>query len=508
MSLNECNEKCGIGAGIAPESVDIVPIVINIGMELIHRGQEEGGLSAQSGGNQPVVYRDSKRFDVMVAEKDFATNHNLVGNIALAHTRYRTTGPVKQCYAQPMDIIEGQRRIDLVTNGNVANFKDLYRELKAQGATFDTENQYDEEGRLASPSDSEVLFRKIARAEGNSWAERIANGVKDVEGSYSIVAATDYGELIALRDPWGIRPLSFGRINGYFVVASETVALDKINAKEITEINKGEMWVFKNDGKPERIIYSGNQKRSYCDFEDYYFSHPASIRNGIEIAEIRKACGRQLAIEEITKNRIPKGIEQVIYAPDTSRSGSGPFGFKLGLPVEEKIFKERYGERGVRSFIGSSDILRKGIIDAKFVYSTTLKGKNIYVLDDTGVRLTTAKLIFRKLKELGVAEIHARFLAPKFVRPCFLGTNINRREELGAVEKRGGNWYIKSDAQIASELGVESVAFLSMEGRRAVRESFGERVDDFCGYCHGDCGPDMNFVKYDPDLVKERYNIA
>lgn len=508
MSFNECSEKCGIGAGIAPKSVDVVDITSRIAMELIHRGQEEGGMSAQWGNNLPVVYRASKRFDIMVSETDFAKNHDLFGDIALAHTRYRTTGPVSQCYAQPMGIIEDQNRLNAATNGNIANFEDLYWELKSQGVRFDTENQYDEDGRLAHPSDSEIFFRKLAKAEGGSWAEKIINGTKGVEGSYSVVAATDEGELIALRDPWGIRPLSFGRINGHYIVASETMALDKLNAKEITEIAKGEMWIFNHKDDPKRIRYSENQRSAFCDFEDYYFSHPASIRNGIEIAEIRKACGRQLAIEEIAKNRVPKGVEQVIYAPDTSRSGASPFGFKLGLPVEEKIFKERYGERGVRSFIGSSDVLRRGIIDAKFVYSTTLKGKNIYVLDDTGVRLTTAKLIFRKLKELGVAEIHARFLAPKFVRPCFLGTNINKREELGAVEKRGGNWYIKSDAQIASELGVESVAFLSMEGRRAVRESFGESVDDFCGYCHGEPGPNMNFGKYDPDKFKERYEFA
>lgn len=508
MSFNECSEKCGIGAGIAPRSVDVVPVVINIGMELIHRGQEEGGLAAQSDNGQPVIHRDSKRFDVMVAEKDFAKHHNLSGGIALAHTRYRTTGPVKQCYAQPMGITEDERRFIAATNGNIANFRDLYRDLRSQGVRFDTENQFDEEGNLAPPSDSEVLFRKIARAQGNNWSERIANGVKNVEGSFSIVAATDDGELIALRDPWGIRPLSFGRINGHFVVASESVALDKINAREITEINKGEMWIFNHDGKQERIVYSGDRKRSYCDFEDWYFSHPASFRNGIEVAEIRKACGEQLAQEEKENNRIPSNIDYIVYIPDTSRSGANPFGYQLGIPVEEKIYKERYGERDIRSFLGSSDVLRKGIIDAKFIYSGSLKGKNVYAIDDTGVRLTTSRVIFRKLKELGVNEIHARYLAPKFVRPCVLGTNINRREELGAVEKRGGNWYIKSDSQIASELGVESVAFLSTRGRQLVRERFSEKVEDFCGYCHGDSGPNMNFDHYDPDKSKEKYEFA
>lgn len=504
MSSSECIEKCGIGAGIASDLTDITPLVKEMGMELIHRGQEGGGLASKQTGRDPVVYRDSRRFDVIVSEPNFLEKHDLSGNLALLHTRYRTTGPVHKCYAQPMDVSDGTRRLIAGTNGNIANFHELHQQMLAQGVRFDTDGIYDWDGKLAPPSDSEVLFRRFLKAEGGSWAEKIANGSQGVEGSYSVVAATDQDELIALRDPWGIRPLSFGRINDHFLVASETVALDKINARGITEIKKGEMWVFRHSGEPERIVYAPGYKSSYCDFEDWYFSHPTSYRNGIEVADIRKACAEQLAQEEIDNNRVPKGVDYIIYIPDTSRSGANPYGHKLGITVEEKIFKERYGERDIRSFLGSSDLLRKGIIDAKFTYSPSLRGKKVYVIDDTGVRLTTTRIINRKLRELGVDQIHNRFLAPKFVRPCMLGTCINEREELGAVEKRGGLWFIKSDEQIAQEIYGDSVAFLSMQGRRQVRERFGERIEDFCGYCHGDQGP-FDFSEYDPDVYLERY---
>lgn len=494
----ECVEKCGIAAVIAPEGINAAPVAAKVASELQHRGQEGGGLGTKEKWGEFRVKKRCGRFGQIFSSP--ADLEGLTGEIAIGHTRYRTTGAVDNaCFSQPMLVSEGGRTLLGGHNGNIANANELIEDL--QGSKLDT----DIEGYPTS--DSEVLFRRIAKASGGNWPEKIRNGLIGVEGAFSLVIATDENELIALRDPWGIRPLSFGRINGHFIVSSETCALDMVGARKHTEIGKGEMYVFRSGQEPEKIVYDDSKSSKYCDFEDWYFSHPTSARRGLSIDRIRERCGEMLAKEEIADRAVP-GVDLVVCVPDTSKNGVITYAEGIGVNYRERIIKERYGDPSARSFIGSSEALRKQTIDNKYFFSPDLEGKRIIVVDDTGVRLLTTGVLTRVLKEsCDVKEVHLRFLAPKFVRPCVLGVNINRRSELGVVEFVNGQWKVKSDEQIAHELGADSVRFLSMEGRRSVREYFGERAEDFCGYCHGDSGP-FDFLKYDPDQVLENYDLA
>jgi amidophosphoribosyltransferase len=264
------------------------------------------------------------------------------------------------------------------------------------------------------------------------------------------------------------------------------------------------MWRFRPGERPERIVYNNAQPRKFCDFEDWYFSFPPSSRGGIEAREIRKQCGIELAREERENNRLVSA-DLVIGIPDTGRTGAIAFARVLDFDYDEGIYKGRSDKQSRRTFIQQSELLRVQAGEHKYKPSHSLRGKVLYVVDDSSVRLITWRILFRNLREyFGVREIHARSLAPKFVRPCVLGVNISGRQELGAVEMRAGHWEVRRDDEIAREVGADSVAFLSMEGRARLRRHFGERPEDFCGYCHGEDGPPFQFSKYDPDRALER----
>ncbi len=494
-------EKCGIAGVIAPYGSDAAPLVTVMGKSLEHRGQEGGGVGTKIHGGIFRYYREGESFNQIFNSEKVLARHGLNGEIALAHTRYRTLGPSNDLlYAQPILVGDNKRTLMGGHNGQVVNYLELADCLRSRGVRLETDN-------TSYPvSDSEVLFNWFLKAPGKNWIERIARGMEDVKGAVSAVLATDQDEMIALRDPYGIRPLSFGRINDHFAIASETSVLDKIGAVDQTEIKKGEIWVFRSGRTPENIVYDDSKLAKECNFERYYFAWPSSVLNGVPVDLMREAFGTQLAEEEIASGRLIRA-DLVTCLPDTGRSGAVPFAERLGIPYRDRAYKERYGGAGVRSFIGSSPLLRGQILDKKFSFSRSMKDPSIYVTDDSGVRFITWKYAVHALRErYGVKKIHLRSLAPKFVRPCYLGVNINKREELGAVEKRAdGTFTIKSDRQIAEELGVESVAFLSINGYKKVMEGFGINPEGFCGYCHGEDGPDYDWKKYDLQKALEMY---
>lgn len=512
--IESVNEKCGLAAVIAPPGHDATPICAKIAAGLQHRGSEGCGMCTKclarqiwgfSFGGNFHLYRDSQRFGVVFPSKESLDNGRLLfnrrlrGEIALGHTRYRTTGSASEVeYAQPMLIRENGRQIAGAHNGNIVNYDELWEELKTQGVKLKTGHN----GH--PPSDSEILFRRIARTTGGNWAEKIARGFEGVQGAYSLVFATDDNELIIARDPWGMRPLSFGRVDGHFAVSSETNMLDKIGAFDQTEVGKGEMWIFKPGKDPTPFKYNPNQQQKFCDFEDWYFSWPSSRRNGIEEELIREQCGIQLAKEEIKYGRVVNA-DLVVGVPDTGRSGAIPFAETLGIPYRDRIYKTRHDEPAGRSFMGSDQFAIVQIAEEKYHISRSLKGLSIYLVDDSLVRGNTTRILNKALKDVvGVREVHNRYNSPRLKRLCLMGVNINRREELEVVKKEEGYWVDKSDEEIAHDLNADSVAFLLMEGKDKVRLYFGEDPNDFCGYCHGEDGPPFNFVKYDPDKLLER----
>lgn len=501
---NEINDSCGVAGVLSSRGVDASRMVVTAALLLQNRGQEGSGVGVVNELGDFVSHRANGRFGLVFNSPSVLDEHGLHGEIALAHTRYRTTGASDNiAYAHPMVIRARDRSLMGIHNGNVANAHSLYEELKSCGVNLDTEGIRDSNGREYTPSDTEILLWRLAIASGSTWEERIKNGLVGVEGSFSLVLATDDRRMIAVRDPNGIRPLHYGTTqDNSYIVASETVSLDKLGASNQVEIRKGEMVIFQSGYNPRTIVYDMSGRGAFCDFEDWYFAHGASRRNGVETDLIREACGVVLADEEILSGR-RVDADVVICLPDTARAGAIAFAERLGIKFRERVEKDRY-EGGERSFIGSDDEVRRSILGSKFILSHSLAGKVIYVVDDTGVRLTTLiSQVPSWKREVGVREVHIRLTAPKFIRPCVLGVNINNRGELGAVQRVDGRWLVKSDEQIARELGAGSIAFLSSQGRERVRQMFGEKIADFCGYCHGGAGPNFDMSKYDPELKNE-----
>ncbi|MBM3933722.1 MAG: hypothetical protein FJ319_05390 [SAR202 cluster bacterium] len=509
IALKSIQEKCGIAAVIAPPGRDAAPVAAAMGAELVHRGQDGGGMAGKPMGQPFRVHKAIGTFDAIFHSAEVLQQLGISGEIAVSHTRYRTMGLADDVsYAQPVIVTEAGRTLVGGHNGNIANYADLQKELPSGGDYLDSYGNVDRAGKRMPPLDSEILFRRIARADGATWAERIANGLKGAEGAYSLIIATEEDEVFALRDPWGIRPLSWGKAKGYYLVASESCVLDSQRAVDQHEIRPGEMWRFRPGAEPERIELASGRERKYCDFEDWYFSFGPSVRNGVEVGAIRKQCGVELAREEVESGRLVNA-DIVIGVPETGRTGAITFARALGLDYDDGIYKGRSTKQTRRTFIEMSDLLRQQGGEHKYKLSRTLRDKVVYVVDDSSVRLTTWRILFRNMREFfGVREIHARSLAPKFIRPCVLGVNINEREELGAVEKRDGAWRVRSDESIARRVGADSVAFLSMAGRAAVRSHFEEAPEAFCGYCHGDDGPPFDFNRYDPEKRLEQYSPA
>ena len=498
------HEKCGLAGVLAPPGSDAVPIAATMGSELVHRGQDGGGLTAKQIGDAPNSFRAVGAFDSIFQSTSLLQSHDLSGELALAHTRYRTLGSTDDLrFAQPMVVQVGGRTLVGAHNGHIANFKKLLRDLHRTASLLDTAGLFTGSGLPIEPSDSEILLHRLAGADGDSWPQRIANGLRGVEGAFSLVLITDEDELIALRDPWGIRPLSWGSVDGHYLVASETSVLDAHRVTDQVEVAPGEMWVFSSTRSPRRIRYAEAPPK-YCDFEDWYFSAPTSIRMGIEVSDVRVRAGAELAEEERRLGREVISADCVVGIPETGRSGAIGFSNGLGVQYIEGIHKGRSTEQSRRTFIVSSELLRRQRGEHKYAPSHSLRGKIIYVVDDSSVRFNTWRILFRNLREyFDVREIHARSVAPKFVRPCVLGVNINDRDELGAIRRKGDRWVVKEDPEIAEEVRADSVAFLSMDGRANLRAAMGEKVEAFCGYCHGDSGPPIDFPLYDPGVQSE-----
>ncbi len=508
MPVEHINHNCGIGAVLAPQGSEAVKLAIEIGRIVENRGQLGAGISTIDRFGNINLFKDGVRFSQQFSDTFDPDSHGLRGELALIHTRYSTVGHAKhKTYAQPFRINVYGYEFVIAHNGQIVNRNHQVKEIHKADIRLQTDNPD------FPPSDSEAFGTWIAMAKGSNIIDKFVNGVKGVEGSFSVVIATAQQELLAARDPWGIRPLFWGRVNDSYTVASEDTALKSIGASEITEIEKGELWLFRHGHLPYSMIYDDTRRRSWCDFEDEYLMRPSSSRNGINAGNIRAGYGIELAREELREGRL-EDVDFVVGIPETAVDGAKAFAEYLGKEYRQLITRkpEGRGLKGLtytRSFMAATDNERRDIIRRKFDFSPELAGTKIYLPDDMMVRSNTLSVVGDILRdEIGVLETHARSLTSKTVRPCFLGINMSTREELMAIEFVNGKWVIKSDEKIAAELGFDSMAFLSPAGRRRVRESFGEKPEHFCGYCRGEEGPDFDMSNYDHEQLLEDFDLV
>lgn len=433
-------EACGVfGIADTKEASRLTYYALNA---LQHRGQESAGI-AVSDGETVMFYKEEG-----LASEVFKGGilDSLKGNMAIGHVRYSTAGGSGVINAQPLVIRYREGYMGLAHNGNLVNSEEIRSYLEDNGSILQT------------TTDSELFLHLLARYHDDGLVGAIIRCMGEVKGSYSIVLLTQ-DRLIGFRDPWGLRPLSLGRLGGSYCIASETVAFDIIGAEYIRDIEPGEIVVIENGNiKSYRYMESG---KNLCIFEYIYFARPDSALGGINVYGARKELGRMLAKE------CPADADMVIGVPDSGTFAAIGYAEGSGIQFGEGLIKSRYAGR---TFIEPEQKLREIGVRLKLnVLKDEIKGKRLVVVDDSIVRGNTSRRLVSILRDAGAREVHMRIAAPPVISPCYFGIDIPTREELVASRS--------SIEEIRRMIDVDSLGYLSVDGM--LRALKGE------GYCTG-----------------------
>jgi amidophosphoribosyltransferase len=336
------------------------------------------------------------------------------GNMAVGHVRYGTTGGNGRENAQPIVVNHIKGRMALAHNGNLVNSMELRRSLELQGSIFHTS------------SDTEVISYVITkeRLTAPSIEEAVNQAMYQIKGAYSLVIMSP-SKLIAARDENGFRPLCYGqRDDGTYVVASETCALEAVQARFIRDLDPGEILLFSHEGVKSIRDHCGRAPKKTCIFEYIYFARPDSILDGVSVHEARLRAGERLAL------RHPVEADVVIGVPDSGLDAALGYARASGIPYGVGFIKNRYIGR---TFISPGQTAREDLVKIKLnPITSVVKGKRLVVIDDSIVRGTTSARIVNLLREAGATEVHMRISAPPFLNPCYYGTDIDSRENLVA----------------------------------------------------------------------------
>jgi amidophosphoribosyltransferase len=412
---------------------------------LQHRGQESAGI-ATSDGKKIQFYGDMGLVSQVFDENSLG---QLTGHIAIGHNRYSTTGSSRRMNIQPLVLGTGADTIAIGNNGNIVNSAHLYRELCEQGYNF------------RSSTDTEVIGDLILSAPSLDWIERIKYAMRRLQGAYSMVMMTR-DAIYAVRDPWGVRPLCFGSLNGGFVVASESCALDHIGAKLIRGIEPGEIIRINQNGVES--FREPIRKRALCIFEFSYFARPDSIINGQLVYPTRQAMGANLSLEH------PVDADAVMGVPDSATAAGIGYAQAANKPFCEGLLKNRYVGR---TFIAPDQRIRDLGVQLKFnPMPQVLKGQRMVVVDDSIVRGTTTPFVINLIRRAGAKEIHMRICVPPIKYPCFFGVDMATKKELIASHK--------SVEEIRQFIGADSLGYLSLDG---LIKSINLPRDSFCTAC-------------------------
>ena len=441
------NEECGVIGVFTPEGEASRLAFFGL-FALQHRGQESAGIAAANGENV-VVHADMGLVTQIFREPDF---YPLVGDMAIGHTRYSTSGSSELCNAQPL-LVEGEHgQLAVANNGNIINALQLKEQLQDEWNCSFT-----------STTDTEVIAQMLAHAVGATWEERVFQCMRQLEGAYSIVIQTK-DTMIAARDPLGIRPLCLGKLNGGWIVASESCALDHLGAEYLREVDPGEVIIVDSNGLHTATWSGGTGRRALCVFELIYFARPDSIMDGQLVHSARQQLGAQLAKEH------PVEADLVIGIPDSSTAAAVGYAQESGIPYSEGLIKNRYVGR---TFIEPEQRLRDLGVRQKFnPLVEVIQGKRLVVVDDSIVRGTTTPHVVNLLRKGGAKEVHMRVCAPPIKHPCFMGVDMASREELLAANN--------TLEQIREIVGADSLGYLTVEGLMKVVDGTNGGFCDAC----------------------------
>jgi amidophosphoribosyltransferase len=443
-------DECGVFGIFAPDH-DVARLAYFALFALQHRGQESAGIATAHEGGGIMAIRDQG----LVAQVfDEHILRSLVGDMAIGHVRYSTTGSSEWENSQPI-VRDDRRTLALAHNGNLINAVELHSELRERGVPF------------SSTSDSEIIAAMLATHPAERLEDAVAEVMPRLRGAFSTVVMTDEA-VIAFRDPAGVRPLALGEIvdpegRPAYCVASESCAFDLIGARYLREVQPGEMITLVDGGFRSRMVVEG-ERRAFCLFEYIYFARPDSRMAGTVLQVARARMG------EILWREAPVEADVVIPVPDSGNPAARGLARAAGLPQDDGFIKNRYV---ARTFIQPGQELRRHGLRLKFnPLPEVVAGKRLVVVDDSIVRGNTTRQIVQMLREAGAAEIHLRISAPPIQHPCHYGIDMSTREEMIA--------HGRSVEAIAEELGADSLHYLSLAG---VYEAVGVGRESHCDAC-------------------------
>jgi amidophosphoribosyltransferase len=438
-------DECGVfGVTSHPEAAKIAYLGL---YALQHRGQESAGI-ASSTGREQFVHRAMGLVADVFSEGTLA---KLPGRIAIGHVRYSTAGGSELRNAQPFCATTDGGPVAIAHNGNLVNATAIRRELEGRGAIFST------------TADSEVIVQLLARSRERTLEERLIDALSRVKGAFSLVMMTS-DALVAARDPNGFRPLTVGRLDGGFVVASETCALDLIGASYERDLDPGEVIVIRRGRLRTLRPFRPAPRESFCIFEYIYFARPDSNLNGQNVYGFRKELGRALAREH------PVAADLVVPVLDSGNTAALGFAEESGIPYEQAMIRNHYVRR---TFIEPAQAIRHFGVKVKHnAVAPILAGKRIVLVDDSIVRGTTLTKLVTMLRNAGAREVHVRISSPPTIGPCYYGIDTPTREELVAHQR--------SPEEIRTIVGADSLGYLSLEALRAVAHSLKRASCDAC----------------------------
>ncbi|MFU8819276.1 MAG: amidophosphoribosyltransferase [Desulfurivibrio sp.] len=429
---------------------------------LQHRGQESAGIVV-SDGEQIRQHKGMGLVPEVFSESDLS---RLEGRLAVGHVRYSTTGASNIVNAQPFVANHRGETLAVAHNGNLVNIRALRDELEGQGSIFQ------------STMDSEVVVHLMARCLDHDLDQAIIETFRRIKGAYSLLMMTR-DKLVAVRDPGGFRPLCLGKLNnGAYIVASETCALDLVEAHYIRDIEPGEVLIIDENGL-RSLSLGQEQPRSFCIFEQVYFARPDSDIFGINVYQSRKRMGEILARE------CPLDADLVMPFPDSGNYAAIGYAQASGIPLEMGVIRNHYVGR---TFIQPTQSMRDFSVRVKLnPIRSFLEGKRVIIMEDSIIRGTTARSRVRSLRGVGVKEIHMVISCPPTRNPCFYGIDFPSGGELIANQK--------TVDEIRAHLDLDTLYYLSLEG---LVEATGAPADHFCKACFDGnypVPPDMCFRK-------------
>ena len=442
-------DECGVLGISTPHGEGVAQLAFFGLFSLQHRGQEAAGI-AVSDGHRARVHKQPGLVSHVFTNDALAP---LAGYHAIGHTRYSTTGSSNERNIQPFLVETMHGPLALAHNGNIVNTPELRDELLGRGFG------------LTATSDSEVMTLMLAAAGGRTWDERVERTLPAWKGAFSLVLlAAD--RVVAVRDPWGFRPLSVGRLpHGGHAVASETCALSTLGCVDISEVEPGEIVTLQGAELHRRRALSPAPAQARCTFEFVYFSRPDSVWDGRNVHHVRERLGAELAAE------CPVDADIVIPVPDSSIPAAIGYARASGVAYNDGLIKNRYIGR---TFIEPTQEIRDRGVALKYnALSENLAGQRVVMIDDSMVRGTTAGPLVKLVRDAGAAEVHVRITCPPIVHPCHFGVDMGHDGDLIAARL--------TVAEIRDRAGADSLEFLSLEGMmRAVGRADGSET----GYCN------------------------